>query len=176
MTANLVYGAVTGILFGFLLQRARVLRYDKQVGAMLLKDLTIVKFMFSAILVGMVGIYLLGDLGTLKVVGRPLVMGGLVIGGSLFGIGWAMLGYCPGTSWGALGEGRIDALVGILGMLTGAALFAEVYPFFAKTVLAWGNYGNITIPNVLGINHWFVIIITIVLAVVLFRWLEKNNL
>ncbi|MFA7076898.1 MAG: YeeE/YedE thiosulfate transporter family protein, partial [Syntrophomonas sp.] len=106
---NLIYGLITGILFGFLLQRAHVIRFDKQVGAMLLKDMTIVKFMFTAILVGMVGIYMLADLNVLQITGRTMVTGGVIVGGALFGIGWAMLGYCPGTSWGALGEGRLDA-------------------------------------------------------------------
>ena len=64
---NLVYGLIAGILFGFLMQRARVIRYDKQIGALLLQDMTIVKFMFTAILVGIVGIYLLGDLNILKI-------------------------------------------------------------------------------------------------------------
>lgn len=174
MTADLIYGAVFGILFGFILQRARVIRYDKQIGAMLLQDFTIVKFMFTAILVAMTGIYLLGDLGVLRIAGRPLIIGGLVVGGSLFGIGWAMLGYCPGTSWGALGEGRIDAFIGILGMFTGAALFAPAYPFFEATVLRWGNYGNVTIPDALGINHWIVIIIVVILGILLFNWLERK--
>ena len=66
MTADLMYGLVTGILFGFLLQKGRVLRYDKQIGALRLQDMTIVKFMLSAIVVGMIGTYLLVDLGMAK--------------------------------------------------------------------------------------------------------------
>lgn len=173
---NLLYGLIIGILFGFLLQRAHVIRYDKQIGALLLKDMTIVKFMFTAILVAMVGIYLLGDLSLLDISGRPLIMGGVIVGASLFGIGWSMLGYCPGTAWGALGEGRLDALIGILGMITGAALYAEAYPFFARTVLTWGDYGNITIPEALGVNHWFIIIAIVASVILLFRWLEQKNL
>nr|WP_320192574.1 hypothetical protein [uncultured Desulfobacter sp.] len=56
---SLIYGIITGILFGFLLQKGHVLRYDKQVGALRLMDMTILKFMLSAILVAAVGIYLL---------------------------------------------------------------------------------------------------------------------
>ena len=51
MNAQLWLGLLAGFVFGFLLQKGRVLRFDKQVQAMLLKDMTIVKFMFSAILV-----------------------------------------------------------------------------------------------------------------------------
>lgn len=173
---NLLYGLITGILFGFIMQRARVIRYDKQIGALLLQDMTIVKFMFTAILVGMVGIYLLGDVGYLKISGRPLIMGAALIGGGLFGIGWALLGYCPGTSWGALGEGRLDALAGILGLFAGAFIYAEIYPFLAGTVLTWGNLGNLTIPDALGINHWFVIALMVAGGILMFRWLEKKGL
>ena len=173
---NLVYGLLAGILFGFIMQRARVIRYDKQIGALLLQDMTIVKFMFTAILVGMVGIYLLGDAGYLKISGRPLIIGAALIGGGLFGIGWALLGYCPGTSWGALGEGRLDALAGILGLFAGAFIYAEIYPFLAETVLTWGNMGNLTIPDALGINHWFVIAVMVIGGILMFRWLEKKGL
>lgn len=58
---ELVYGAITGVLFGFLMQKAQVLRYDKQVGALRLVDFTIVKFMLSTVIVAMVGIYALKD-------------------------------------------------------------------------------------------------------------------
>jgi hypothetical protein len=63
---ELVYGLITGVIFGFLLQKGRVIRYDKQIGALRLLDMTIVKFMFSTILVAMVGVYLLKDLGIVK--------------------------------------------------------------------------------------------------------------
>ena len=46
---TLFYGLITGILFGFLLQKGEVLRYDKQIGALRLQDMTIVKFMLSHI-------------------------------------------------------------------------------------------------------------------------------
>ena len=52
----LIYGIITGMLFGFLLQRGKVLRYDKQLGALRFLDMTIVKFMLSSVLVGMVGV------------------------------------------------------------------------------------------------------------------------
>ena len=176
MTADLMYGLVTGILFGFLLQKGRVLRYDKHIGALRLQDMTIVKFMLSAIVVGMIGTYLLVDLGMAKLSIKPMIVGAIVIGGLLFGIGWGLFGYCPGTSMGAVGEGRLDGLWGIAGMLAGAALYAEAFPMLKGTVLKWGDYGNITLPKVLAINHWFIIIPFAIGTVLLFRWLEKNKL
>jgi len=172
----LLYGLITGILFGFLMQKGRVLRYDKQLGALRLLDLTIVKFMLSSILVSMVGVYLLKDLGLAKLAIKPTILGGNILGGLIFGIGWGLLGYCPGTSAGALGEGRWDAIWGILGMLIGAALYAEAYPLFKKTVLTWGNLGKITLTQVLGVNHWVVIPILALGAIFLFVWVEKRGL
>ncbi|MHB8771788.1 MAG: DUF6691 family protein [Syntrophales bacterium] len=173
---ELITGLITGIIFGFLLQKGRVIRYDKQVGALRLLDMTIVKFMLTSILVAMVGVYLLVDLGLAKLSLKATILGSNIIGGLIFGIGWGVLGYCPGTQMGALGEGRWDALWGILGMLAGAALFAEAYPLLKVTVLTWGNFGKITIPQVLGVNHWIVIALCIIGGVLLFRWFEKKGL
>ena len=173
---TLVYGLITGILFGFFLQKGRVLRYDKQIGALLLQDMTIVKFMLSHIAVAMVGVYFLYDMGIVKLSLKPMIVGAVVIGGLIFGLGWGLLGYCPGTSLGALGEGRTDAIWGIAGMLVGAGIYAEAYPYLQKTVLTWGNYGKITIPQVLGVNHWIVIIPFVILTVLLFKWFEKKGL
>ena len=173
---DLWYGLITGVLFGFFLQKGRVLRYDKQIAALRLLDMTIVKFMLSHIAVAMVGVYFLYDMGLVKLSLKPTILGGVVIGGLIFGLGWGLLGYCPGTSLGAVGEGRLDALWGMAGMLVGAGLYAEAYPTLQKTVLTWGNFGKITIPQVLGVNHWLVIIPFMVLTVLLFRWLEKKGL
>ncbi len=172
----ILFGLITGILFGFLLQKARVIRYDKQLGALRLIDMTIVKFMLSTVLVAMVGTYLLKDLGLVKLSIKPTLLGGVILGGLLFGIGWGLLGYCPGTALGALGEGRFDALWGILGMLVGAGLYAEAYPFLKKTVLTWGDLGKITFPQVLGVSHWIIIPIVVVGGLLLFRWFEKKGL
>jgi len=176
MMTTLVYGLITGVLFGFLLQKGRVLRYDKQLGALRLLDMTIVKFMFSTVVVGMVGVYLLRDLGLAKLAVKPTLLGANILGGLIFGIGWGLLGYCPGTSAGALGEGRWDALWGILGMLVGAALYAEAFPFMKKTVLTWGDLGKLTLPEVLGVSPWVTIPVFAVAALGLFAWFEKKGL
>ncbi len=173
---ELLAGLFTGILFGFLLQKGRILRYDKQIGALLLEDMTIVKFMLSHIIVGMIGIYFFYDFGLVKLAVKPMVLGGVVLGGLTFGLGWGLLGYCPGTSVGALGEGRVDAVWGMIGMLFGAALYAEAYPYLKATVLTWGDYGKITIPQVLSVNHWGVIIPFTAVVLLFFCWLEKKKL
>lgn len=173
---ELVYGLITGILFGFLLQRGQVLRYDKQIGALRFLDMTIVKFMLSAVLTAMVGIYILKDAGIASLSLKPTILGAVIPGGLVFGIGWGLLGYCPGTAIGAVAEGRIDGLWGVLGMLVGAGLYAEAYPFLKKTLLTWGDFGKITLPQALGINHWFVIPLFIIAGILLLMWFEKKGL
>jgi len=83
----LIWGFITGIIFGFLLQKGQVLRYDKQLGALCLKDLTIVKFMLSTVLVAMVGIYLLHDFGLVELKLKPAVLAANIMGSLIFGAG-----------------------------------------------------------------------------------------
>nr|WP_244549316.1 DUF6691 family protein [Desulfatibacillum alkenivorans] len=139
-------------------------------------DMTIFKFMLTAILVGSVGIYLLKDLGLVKLSIKSTILGGTIIGGLIFGLGWGLLGYCPGTSMGAVGEGRWDGIWGLLGMLAGAAIYAEAYPLMKRTVLTWGDLGKITVPGILGISHWIVIPLFMLAVVGLFFWFEKKKL
>ena len=169
-------GLITGIFFGALLQQGRVLRYEKQVGAMLFQDMTILKFMLSAIVVGMIGINLLVSLDMVSLGVKATNIGANLIGGLLFGIGWAVMGYCPGTSVGAVAEGRWHAVFGILGMLVGAAIYAEAYPALQGNVLAWGALGKITVPSVLGVSPWVVIPVLIVGYLALFRFFEKKGI
>lgn len=175
MTLDQIIGLLTGIAFGFLLQRGRVLRYEKQVGAMLLKDMTIFKFMLSAIIVGMFGILLLADLGVITLSHKAMNVGGVVIGGALFGIGWAVMGFCPGTAMGAIGEGRWHAIFAIIGMLIGAAIYAEIFPVVNSTILSWANFGKISLPEVIGVNQWIVAIIFTAICLWLFRLFEKKG-
>jgi uncharacterized membrane protein YedE/YeeE len=98
------------------------------------------------------------------------------VGGSLFGIGWAVMGFCPGTSVGAVGEGRWHAAFGAIGMIVGAGIYAELFPFFKETVLSWSNFGKIGLPEVLGINHWVIAIIFTLITLMMFRWFEKKGI
>ena len=176
MSFDQILGLITGILFGFLLQKGRVLRFDKQVGAMLLKDMTIFKFMLSAILVGMVGIQLLASFDIIALSHKAMNIGAVLVGGALFGCGWAVMGFCPGTSIGALGEGRWHAVFAIAGMVVGAAVYAELYPIFKSTVLVWKDYGKIGVVEVLGISPWLIIPVFFAGIIWMFVWFERKNL
>ena len=174
---RLILGLVTGVIFGFLLQKGRVLRYEKQVNAMLLKDMTILKFMLSAILVGSIGLHILQGAGVISSFShKPMNIGAVVIGGILFGIGWAIMGYCPGTSLGALGEGRWHAVFAIIGMILGAAIFSELYPLLSRTVMVWKDYGNLGLPEVLGLNPWIVVAAFWAIVIGVFVFFEKKDL
>lgn len=173
---TVMYGLITGVIFGVLLQQARVIRYDKQLGALRLKDMTIVKYMLSTVIVAMIGVYLLLEAGEISLSVKGLSLGGQIIGGTLFGIGWALLGYCPGTAMGALGEGRFDAAYGIAGGWVGAALYAEFYPAINSSLLSLGKFGKLTLPAMLGISHWVVIAVVVALFLGLFAFFEKKGL
>jgi uncharacterized membrane protein YedE/YeeE len=176
MSIEQILGLVTGLAFGFFLQKGRVLRYDKQVSAMLFTDMTILKFMLSAIIVGMFGILAMNDLEIIKLSHKAMNVGGVVVGGALFGIGWAVMGFCPGTSVGAVGEGRWHAIFGVIGMIAGAAVYAELFPFFKSTVLTWADFGKIGLPEALGMNHWVVAVIFTIMTIAMFRWFEKKGI
>jgi len=176
MNAEQILGLLTGIIFGFLLQKSQAIRFEKQIGAMLFKDMTIFKVMLTAALVGMIGIYIMSDAGMIKLGHKTMNVGAVVIGGALFGVGWATMGFCPSTSIAALGEGRWHVLFAIVGMLIGAAIYAQLYPFFQSTIGAWKNFGKISLADALSITHWVIIPIMWIVVIFLFYLFEKKEI
>jgi len=128
-----------------------------------------------AFLVGAIGIYALRSAGLVELEVRPAGVGRNVIGGLIFGVGMALLGWCPGTAVGALGEGRLDALVGLAGMVVGGMLFAQVYPD-AKRIYRLGHIGERTWWQMLGINPWLFIVPVCVALGALMWWFERVGL
>ena len=151
---KLALGLLTGIVFGFLLQKGRVAKFEVIVGQFLFKDWTVVKTMGTAVVVGAVGVYalVLADMASLHV--RPALLGGVLTGAVCFGIGMAVLGYCPGTSIAGCGEGRRDAMVGVAGMFAGAALFVAMFPTLQPLINGLGNLGEVTLPDVTSTSPW----------------------
>lgn len=148
-------GLATGMAFGALLQRGRLARYDVILDQLRLRDGRVIKAMGTAVVVGAVGLHMLEGKGLTKLQVKPMKVGGIVAGGILFGAGMATLGYCPGTSVAAVGEGRSDAIAGVAGMLAGAAAFVALYPKLAPAIDA-GDYGKVTLPTVTNTkrSHW----------------------
>jgi uncharacterized protein len=164
---TLLTGALTGLAFGFLLQRGGVTRYRVILGQFLLRDHTVLKTMLTAIVVGSIGIYGMRAVGfevALHI--KTAALMGNLLGGLIFGVGMAVLGHCPGTVVGALAEGSRQAWFGILGMLAGAAAYAEVYPWFKAAVLTDANLGKATLDSVTGLPVELLVAVVTVLGVV----------
>ncbi|TXF98911.1 DUF6691 family protein [Massilia arenae] len=167
---QLVLGLFFGIVFGFLLQKGGVAKYDVLLGALLLTDFTVMKIMLTAILVGMIGIFAMHARGLVKLHLKPTKYAANVIGGLAFGAGFALIGYCPGTGAAALGQGNLDAIAGIAGLLAGSYLFAELSRNLGTNLLAWGDRGCIQLPDLIGVRIMpFLIVFAPLLGVAL--WL-----
>lgn len=151
---KLLLGLATGFVFGFLLQKGRVAKYDVIVGQFLGRDFTVVKIMGSAVVVGAIGIYAMLPAGVVTLHLKSLNWAGILGGGALFGIGMAILGYCPGTGVAACGEGRRDAVFGFLGMMIGAAIYVALFPQFKSFAGCLGSAGKVTLPELTHTSPW----------------------
>ncbi len=172
---KLALGLVTGFVFGVLLQKGRVTKYEVIVGQFLGRDFSVVKIMGSAVVVGSIGIYALLPTEAVNLHIKPLMWAGILIGGLLFGIGMAVLGYCPGTGVAACGEGRKDAYVGVLGMLLGAAVYVTLYPNLSKLAESLGDAGQLTLPQLTGTSPWLWIIPLAVIAITAIRLAQRRT-
>ncbi len=149
---QLLLGLVFGVIFGFLLQKGGVAKYHILLGVLLLEDFTVVKVMLTAIIVGSVGVFSLFALGMVKLHVKPTRYAANILGGLLFGVGFGLLGYCPGTGAAALGQGNWDAIAGVLGLLIGSYLFAEASGKLSKTLMKVGDRGKLMLPELLGMS------------------------
>lgn len=147
---QLMLGLIFGVVFGFLLQKGGVAKYDVLLGALFLTDFTVMKIMLTAIAVGMIGIFSMRALGLVQLHVKPTRYAANIIGGLIFGVGFALLGYCPGTGAAALGQGNYDAIAGIFGLIAGSYLYAEMSGYLDSTILKWGTRGRIMLPDLLG--------------------------
>ncbi|WP_418316980.1 YeeE/YedE thiosulfate transporter family protein [Piscinibacter sakaiensis] len=172
---KLLLGLVSGVVFGFLLHKGRVARFDVIVAQLLLKDWTVVKIMATAVAVGAVGVHLLVAAGIATLHVKPALLGGLIVGGLLFGLGLALYGYCPGTGVAASGAGHRDAAVGVAGMLSGALLFVLGYPLWKPVIESVADWGELTLPEASSSSTWlWVAIVTGALSLLLL-WLRKRQ-
>lgn len=144
---KLAQAVVFGLIFGFLLQKGGVAKFDILVGVLLLENFVVVQVMLSAIIVGMIGVYILNRMGVLETQIKETVLGANIIGGLIFGVGFGLLAYCPGTDAAAVGQGNLDAIVGVIGMVLGSYLFALGSRYTDRTVSTWGRLGKITLAD-----------------------------
>lgn len=170
-TVLLALGLLFGIAFGWLLHRGGVTNYNVIVNQFRLRDWTVFRIMFTAILVGGVGVLLMkrADVAVYHVKEANLL--GVGLGAALFGIGMVVYGYCPGTGVAAVATGSLHALVGFAGMIAGGILYGLSFSWVRQNILSVGAWGKVRLPDTLGLPDiaWFAIlagVAVIVLALV----------
>ena len=172
--AGLWIALAIGIAFGWCLERSGMGSARKLAGQFYLADLTFFKVMFSAIVTAMLGVFWLGWLGVVNVsriyVPETFILPQLV-GGIVFGIGFAIGGLCPGTSCVSAATGRVDGLMVVLGMFAGVlvtgVLFSSLEPFYNST-----PRGQLTLPTLFHLPYGVVALAVVLVALGGFRVAE----
>ena len=173
------FAVIAGFAFGFVLENAGFGSARKLAAQFYLKDMTVLKVMFTAIVTAMLGLVLLRAVGVLEfdnVYVNPTFMGPQVIGGLIFGAGFAVGGYCPGTAVVAAASGKIDAIAFLGGIGAGVLAFAGSYPrveAFAKS----GSGERLFLTDWLKLNYGVVAILVTLMALGMFagaEWIEKK--
>ena len=175
----LVAALAIGGAFGWCLERAGMGSARKLAAQFYLTDLTVFKVMFSAIVTAMLGAFWLGRLGVLDL-GRVYVPETYVVpqlvGGVVFGIGFALGGLCPGTSCVAAVTGRGDGFMLIAGMFSGVLVtglwLRDLQPFYESSAR-----GPFTLPQALHLPYGVVVVVIVAVALVGFQcatWLERR--
>lgn len=144
----LLMGLLFGVAFGFLLQKGGVGKFHVLIGQLLLEDWTVVKIMVSAVIVGMIGVYAMHAAGLVELHVKETRFGANIAGGLIFGVGFALAAYCPGTNIAALGQGNWDAIIVAAGLIAGSYLFAEASSVLGRTIGKWGDRGKLTLAEV----------------------------
>jgi len=159
---------ILGFLFGSILQYANLNRYNVISGMATLENLAVAKAISVAIGVGAVIIAIEIGLGFATYHIKPLLLGGIAIGGIIFGVGMAILGYCPGTLPISLGEGSIDALLGIIGGLVGGFVYTILLPSI-QSILG-PDLGSISLYTLVGQHHFIFYFLDIIIGIA-FVWI-----
>ena len=147
---RLLYGLLVGIAMGALIQRVGASSPRMILASLRLKDLTVIKFMATTIGVATIVTYLLNLGMPMHLDVKPTYVLGVAVGGLIFGAGFALSGYCPGTCVVGIAEGRRDGFVALLGGVVGAVLFTLVYRVIEAPLIKPLSYGRITWADVLG--------------------------
>ena len=168
-----------GFAFGFVLERAGFGSSRKLAAQFYLRDMTVLKVMFSAIVTAMLGLSLLSavgwlDFGALFV--NPTFLAPQIVGGIVFGVGFAVGGYCPGTSVVAAVTGKIDAMVFIAGIGAGVLAFAGVYPAIGDFATSGGGERRL-LGDWLRLAPGVVAVLVVAMALAMFagaEWIERR--
>ena len=166
-SASLALAVLLGLGFGFSLERAGFGSARKLTAVFYLWDMAVVKVMFTAIVTAMFGLFVLSSAGLMdlsELYLEPTNYAAQILGGLVFGVGFLVGGYCPGTAISAIATGRKDAMAFGLGMLAGVTAFAELTPGIDAWIKA-GAVGELTLPQLTGIGMgWWVLAFVAFLA------------
>lgn len=155
-----------GLLFGFFLERAGFGSSRKLTSIFYFRDWSVLRVMFTAIVVAMIGLLYLTGIGWMDgeaVTVKETILGAQIVGGLLLGAGFIIGGYCPGTSAVAAASGKLDAFAYIGGMFAGTFLFTAVYDRI-QPLYHWGEMGVKTLPEVLGVQPGLVAAAVVLIA------------
>ena len=170
--ATAVSGLFLGLLFGYTLEGAGFGSPRKLTAQFRLKDFAVFKVMFTAVLVAALGLWL-SDLSGFRPSNSlyiPTVyFWAVALGGALIGAGFAMGGYCPGTSVVGLASGRLDALAFMAGMVAGIGLFAGAFEGLEDLYNAAKGPARQTLDQLTGLPVPVVLMLLIALAAAGFR-------
>lgn len=175
---NSIMAIVLGVFFGFSLNKAGLTKYNKIVNVFRFTDLAVLKFMMTALIVSMSGLYTLRAFGVITFPNVPAtyIVGNLV-GGLLFGVGMALSGYCPGTCAAGAGEGKLDYIIpGFLGFFTGAVLYGLTYQQVFPQISALANYGNTIIPDLWNVRPFLFILLFALISLLLFYLIDRAGM
>jgi uncharacterized membrane protein YedE/YeeE len=159
----LLYALLVGVAMGALIQRVGASSPRMILASLRLENLTIIKFIATTIAVGTVAAYLLGLFIPMHFDIKPTYVVGVALGGLIFGVGFAVGGYCPGTCVVGIGEGRRDAIAALLGGVFGALVFTLVYTLIEGALIKPLNYGKVTLASLL---HLPPVVVAVALAAV----------
>jgi hypothetical protein len=170
----LVFGAL-GFGFGAALEMGGFGDTRKLAAQFYFRDLTVLKTMFTGIVVAAVLVFLASAVGVLdvsRVYVNPTFLWPGIVGGLIMGVGFVIGGFCPGTSLVAAATLKVDGIVFVLGGLFGAWFFGESVasydPFWHSSF-----YGRFTIPDWLGISTGTTVVLVVLMALFLFWGAEK---
>ena len=172
---SLQLAGLIGFMFGFVLERAGFGNPRKLTAIFYLRDFAVLKVMFTAIVVCMLGLLYFSVFGWIdlgRVYFLPTFIWPQIVGGLLLGVGFVMGGYCPTTSVVATVSGKLDGLIFIIGMMMGSVFFAEIYPFL-KGFYTSGNMGAIRLTDVFNINSGIIAVLVCIVAVCAYWFVEK---
>lgn len=164
---SLQLAGLIGFLFGFVLERAGFGNARKLTAIFYLRDFAVLKVMFTAIVVCLLGLLYFSVFGWIdlsRVHLLPTYIWPQIVGGLILGIGFVMGGYCPTTSVVATVSGKLDGLVFIGGMILGSAIFGELYPLL-KGFYESGSMGAVRLSDVLNIHSGMVAFFVCLMAV-----------